>query len=119
MVLRVLPEVDSDTEELAEWADQLLTELTEVDETSVVPLTADTAPEGAKGLEFLAGQLVARFATVEGLRALIAAMRGWAARRDRSVEISIGGDILKMTGISSQQQEKIIDAWITRHAPTG
>jgi hypothetical protein len=33
------------------------------------------------------------------------------------VELSIGGDVLKVTGATSQQQEKIIDGWLARHAP--
>jgi hypothetical protein len=32
------------------------------------------------------------------------------------VEISIGGDVLKVTGVTSQQGE-LIDAWLARHAP--
>jgi hypothetical protein len=119
VLLRVLPEADSDSQELAEWADDLLVELAEVDEASVAPLSADTAPDGAKGLGVLAGQLLAQVTTISGLRAVVSAVRAWAARRQRTVEISIGGDVLKMSGVSSQQQEKIIDAWTVRHATIG
>jgi hypothetical protein len=34
------------------------------------------------------------------------------------VEVSIGGDTLKVTGATSQQQETIIDAWLARHVPS-
>jgi hypothetical protein len=35
------------------------------------------------------------------------------------VEVSIDGDVLKLTGATSQQQEKIVDAWLARHAAGG
>ena len=111
LLVRVLPEADSDTQELAEGTDDLLIELAEVDEASVALLTPDTAPEGAKGLGVLVGQLLAQVTTVSGLRAVVSAVQAWASRRNRTVEISIDGDVLKMAGVSTQQQEKIIDAW--------
>ena len=67
----------------------------------------------------LAGGLLAQFGTLDGLRAVVAAVRGWASRTGRTVEVSIDGDVLKVTGVTSQQQEKIIDAWLARHAPGG
>jgi hypothetical protein len=118
MLVRVLPAADSDIEELAEWADDLLVELAGVDEASVAPLTPDSAPEGSKGLGVLVGQLLAQVSTLAGLRAIVAAVQAWAARRHRTVEINIDGDVLEMSGVSSQQQEKIIDAWIARLATT-
>ena len=74
---------------------------------------------GPKGSGTLTGWLVAQFGTLDGLRALVAALRGFASRTGRTVEVSIGGDALKVTGATSQQQEKIIDAWLARHAPGG
>jgi hypothetical protein len=37
----------------------------------------------------------------------------------QTVEISIGGDHLKVTGVTSQQQDEIIGAWLARHGPGG
>jgi hypothetical protein len=118
LILQVLPVADSDAEELADLAGQLHAELLSVDGASVAPLTAETASEGAKGLGPLAGWLLAQFGTLDGLRALVAAVRGWTARTGRTVEVSIGGDALKVTGVTSQRQGEIIDAWLARHAPT-
>ena len=50
---------------------------------------------------------------------MVAAVRGWTSRTGRTVEVSVGGDALKVTGVTSQQQEKIIDAWLARHVPDG
>jgi len=117
LTLQVLPVADSDAEELADLAAELHAELLSVDGTSVAPLPAEAAPEGAKGLGDVAGWLVAQFGTLDGLRALVAAVRGFAARTGRTVEVTIGGDPIKVTGATSQQQQQLIDAWLARHGP--
>jgi hypothetical protein len=116
LILQVLPVADSDAEELADLAAELHAELLSVDGTSIVPLPVEAAPAGAKGLGDVAGWLVAQFGTLDGLRALVAAVRAFASRTGRTVEVSIGGDVLKVTGATSHQQEEIIDAWLARHA---
>jgi hypothetical protein len=115
LIVQVLPVEDSDAEELADLAAELHAKLLSVDGSSVTPLPAGAGPEGAKGLGDVAGWLVAQFGTLDGLRALVAAVRGFAARTGRTVEVSIGGDHLKVTGVTSQQQEQIIDVWLGRH----
>lgn len=119
LILHVLPVADSDAEELADLAAELHVELLSVDGTSVAPRPAEAAPEGAKGFGDVAGWLVAQFGTLDGLRALVTAVRGFAARTGRTVEVSIGEDHLKVTGVTSQQQEQIIDAWLARHGSGG
>jgi hypothetical protein len=116
LILRVLPVADSDAEELAGLADGLCAELLAADAVSITPITQASVPEGAKGLGTLAGWLMAQFGTMDGLHAAVAAVRGWARRTGRTVEVSIGGDVLKVTGVTSQQQGEIIDAWLARHA---
>jgi hypothetical protein len=117
LILRVLPTADSDAKELADLAGGLHDELLDVDAASVAPLTAEAAPEGAKGLGTLAGWLLVQFGTLDGLRAAVSAVRGWTSRTGRTVEVSIDGDVLKVTAVTSQQQRDIIDAWLARHAP--
>jgi hypothetical protein len=118
LTLQVLPAADSDAEEMEDLAGQLRAELLNVD-ASVAPLTAEAAPEGAKGIDgTLLGWLLVQFGTPDGLRAVMAAVRGWTLRTGRTVEVSIGGDALKVTA-TPQQQREIIDAWLARHAPGG
>lgn len=116
--LQVLPAIDSDAEELADLAGELRAELLSTDVGSVALLSVEAAPDGAKGAGSLGGWLAAQFGTLEGLRALMAAVRGWASRTGRSVEVSIGGDTLKLTAATVQQQEEIVAAWLARHAPS-
>jgi hypothetical protein len=117
LILQVLPVADSDAEELADLAAGLQSELLDVDAARVAPLPAEAVPEGAKGLGDVAGWLAAQFVTLDGLRAAVAAVRGWSSRTGRTVEVSMGGDALKVTGVTSQQQDKLIDDWLARHAP--
>ena len=119
LIVQVLPAADSDAEELADLAAGLRAELLDLDEVMVTPYAAPAVPAGAKGLGTLAGWLVTQFGSLDGLRAAVAAVRGWAGRTGRTVEVSIDGDVLKLTGATSQQQDKIVDAWLARHAPGG
>lgn len=119
LVMQVVPMADSDAEELADLAGQLHAELLGVDDASVGPLPAGAVPEGAKRLGDVAGWLVAQFGTLDGLRALVGAVRGFASRTGRTVEVSIGGDPIKVTGATSEQQQQLIDAWLARHGPGG
>ena len=115
LTLQVQPAPDGDVEELAELTGRLRAELLELDVAGVDPVTDENAPPQAKGLGVLAGWLAVRFGTLDGLRAVVSAVRAWAARTNRMVEVTYGGDVLKVTGATSEQQDKIIDAWLARH----
>ena len=118
LFVQVLPVADSDAEELADLSGELYAELLDVDAASASPLTAAEVPEGAKGFDgTLVGWLLVQFGTPDELRAVMAAVRLWTSRTRRTVEVSISGDALKVTGATSQQQAEIIDAWLARHAP--
>jgi hypothetical protein len=117
LILQVLPVIDSDAEELADLAGDLRRELLSADVGSVALVSVDAEQDGAKGVGALDGWLAAQFTTLDGLRALVAAVRGWASRTGRSVDVSIGGDTLKLTAATAQQQQEIIATWLARHAP--
>jgi hypothetical protein len=118
LTIRLQPAPDEDAEELAELARRLRSELLELDVDAVDPVVDEAVPEQTKGLGAVAGWLAVRFGTVEGLRAVLTVLGGWTARTNRSVEVSYGSDVLKVTAVTSQQQEQIIDAWLARHAPS-
>ncbi|MFC6022242.1 hypothetical protein ACFP2T_39560 [Plantactinospora solaniradicis] len=120
LVVRVIPadgdQEDGEREELAGLARRLRAELLDLDVELVEPLTEDTAPEGAKGLSSLAGVLGVRLG-VAGLRVVVARVREWASRNGRTVEVTIDGDTVKVTGATAQQQEQLVNVWLARHAP--
>ena len=82
------------------------------------PVDESTAPDQAKGLATVTGWLVVHLGSLNGLRAVVTAVSDWAARNNREVELTIDGDTLRATGISAAHQEKVIDAWLARHAPS-
>jgi hypothetical protein len=116
LTVQVQPTADDDVGDLLDLTSMLREELLELEVSDVRPLEPEAAPEGAKGLGTIAGWLVVQLGSGEGLRAVVDLLRGWAGRSRREVEVSIGGDTLKVAGISSEEQERIIDAWLARHA---
>lgn len=82
----------------------------------VDPVADTSEPEGAKGLETLIGWLAVRLGK-EGLRAVIAAVVNWATRSGHSIVVTIDGDVLKVSGVTSAQQERVINDFLARHAP--
>lgn len=117
LTLHVQPNSDDDLEELTKVIMRLRAKLLELDVEKVIPVTESTIPNNAKGIASLAGALIVHLGTLNGLRSVVDAVRNWTSRTNRTIEVSIGGDVLKLTGVTSQQQEKIIDVWISRHAP--
>jgi len=45
----------------------------------------------------------------------VKAVGSWTTRTGRTVEVSVDGDVLKLTGASREQQDRVIEAWIARH----
>jgi len=51
-----------------------------------------------------------------GLKAVLGKVRDWASRNGCCVEATIDGDTIKITGATPEQQEKIMNVWLARHA---
>jgi len=117
LLLRVMAVPDSDAKELADLCERLRVELLELDLPSVAQHTEREEPERAKGFGQLTNWLIIQFVTLDGLRAALAAVRRFASRTGRTVEVSIDGDSLRLTAATAQQQEQVIDAWLARHSP--
>jgi hypothetical protein len=113
---------DSDAEELHALAGRLRDELLELDVEAVALDRSGEAPAGAKGVELLAlGGLVVRFAlNTAVLRSVVDATVAWLGRqRARSVKLTLDGDTLEVTGVSSAEQRRLVDQWVARHAGSG
>jgi hypothetical protein len=117
LVLQVCPGAEDDAGELSELAGWLRTELLALDVQAVDPLPVDAVPPGAKGVAAVAGWLSVQLSG-EVLRVVLAKVADWVTRNDREVEVSYGGDTLRLSKATRQQQEKIIDDWFARH-PAG
>jgi len=116
VVLWVQPAPDGDDSELADLTRRLRTRLLDLDVEGVDPVTDPVQPEGAKGLEILIGWLTVRLGK-EMLRRVIGEVIEWSARTNHTVEITYNGDSLKVGGVTSAQQERLINDFLARHAP--
>ena len=119
MTLRLEGDAGTPPEDLAEMTQRLRQEVLELDVRSARPMTAGEAPPGARAAELaLLGSLLVTLArSPEMLKAVIAAVQAWlGGQRARSVELQIGGDTLKVSGVSSVEQQRLIELFVERHA---
>jgi len=113
-------EEGSDTGRLEELALQLRQEILELDVQSVQPYAVGEAPEGTRGsAAAVAGALVVSLQpTVAAVTALVALARDWLRRSgaQRSVRVEIDGDVLELTGTSTELQLRLVNDWINKHS---
>ncbi|GHJ48370.1 hypothetical protein Cs7R123_57120 [Catellatospora sp. TT07R-123] len=119
LLVRVLAE-DADDAALAKYTWQLRGALLQLDVDSVSPL-AEALPVGTKGVGEVLGALVVRLGaalgTLAGLRLVLETVRDWSVLSGRTVEVAYGDDVLKLTRATKQEQKKIVDDFLARHAP--
>ena len=117
--LEVGVESGSDPQELAELTARLQRQLLQLDVDAVERPSAGPPPEGAKGADIVAlGTLFVTLAkSVGGLAAVTKTVQNWlTGQRGRTVKLQVDGDTIELTGASSRDQERLVDAWIERHA---
>lgn len=113
----------ADDAELERALLQLRAELTELDVDAVVPRPAGEAPPGSRSgaVAAVGGLIVTLKPTMEAIAALVGVIQGWLSRRGgggRTVKLEIDGNVLELTGASSELQERLADVWIREHART-
>jgi hypothetical protein len=108
----------SEAEEVAEATLQLRRELLELEVEAVELARAGEPPPGTRAVDFIAlGSLVVTVANSGLLNAVVAAVGSWVgARPQRSIKLELGGDVLELSGVSSEEQRRLTDAWLRRHA---
>jgi hypothetical protein len=113
---------DADDAELERALLQLRAELNELDLDAVVPKPAGEAPPGAKSgaIAAVGGLIVTLKPSMEAIAALVGVVQGWLSRSGsgRTVKLEIDGNVLELTGASSELQERLADVWIREHART-
>jgi hypothetical protein len=111
----------ADADEVGELALRLRRRLLELD-ADIAPAPGAAAPEGAKAGEIAAvGALLVGFAQcVGGVGSIVTAVRSWVGGHpERAVELELDGDKIKITGATSEQQERLVAAWLERHEQVG
>ena len=108
---------DADAEDIAEATLQLRHELLDLDVDAVEVPRAGEPPPGAKAVDLGAlGALVVTLGQPQLLGAVVAAVQSWLSRsRQRSIRLELGGDVLELTGVASDEQRRLTDEWLRRH----
>jgi hypothetical protein len=110
-------DADDDQEGIDRLTGQLRQELLELDVADVRRETADSPVPGAKGDAVSVGTLVVSLADSVVLTALVTGvcqvLRAWVTRhRDRRVVLKDGDRSLELTGVSVEQHERAIEAFL-------
>jgi hypothetical protein len=98
-----------------------LTEVDAIEKVDLVTKEGKKAPEGSKaGAEVAAlGSLLVTLgasAASSVIPNLANTLQSWLTRHERrKISLEIGGDKLEVSGISDKEQQRLIDAWISRH----
>jgi hypothetical protein len=108
---------DADPEEVAEATLQLRRELLDLDVDAVDLPRAGEPPPGTRAVELAAlGALVVTVAQSPLLGPVVAAVRSWlAGSPQRSIKLELDGDALELSGLSSKEQQRLVDEWLRRH----
>lgn len=120
--LRVLLTEDgADAEQVSVLTGHLRSELLRLDVDEVSPITADELPEGARALDVavIGGLIVAVGQGVQTIGQVVSTILGWLGRgsgRHRKVRIELDGDVLELAGATDEQQQKLIEAFVTKHS---
>ncbi|MHB8243168.1 MAG: hypothetical protein ACYDHN_14410 [Solirubrobacteraceae bacterium] len=113
---------DYDAGELLELTQRLRDELLGLDVDAVGLATYGEAPVGAKGAELIAfgGLAIQLVLTSPVLKSVVDTTVVWLGRQHaRSVKLILDGDTLEVTGLSSEEQSRLVEQWVSRHADVG
>ena len=115
--VQVVAGPDEEPEEIAEATRQLRRELLELDVVAVELPSAGEPPPGSRAIDVaMLGALLVHLADPEMLAGVVAAVRSWlSGSSKRSIKMELGGDVLELKGVSSQEQRRLTDEWLARH----
>ncbi|HEY6793079.1 MAG TPA: caspase family protein [Kineosporiaceae bacterium] len=118
---RLVLQVDGegDPEELARFTNGLRQELLNLD-VAAVDQVAERPPLGARAAETVAlGTLIVSVAQSQVLAAIINAVTAWLSHRpQRTVRLTVDGDVLELSGLPSKERQRLADQWLQRRAAT-
>src|SRR4051794_5280508 len=107
LMVQLLPASGDDPAVVEDLTALLREELLELDIAGAEPVETP-APDDSKGLG-AAGAWLAVHLGPTALRAVANTIAQWAARNHKSVELSIGGDSLKLSGVNPDQMDRALD----------
>ena len=110
-------EPDAEAAELEVAAAQLREELLALDVAAVKRAPGEPPPPGTRAIEVAAlGTLIVELGR-SAVGPVLRTIAAWAARRgSRSVKVTLGGDSIELTNVSDEDQRRLIDSFVARHA---
>jgi hypothetical protein len=114
VTVQVITDTSTEADELEVLTLALRDELLRLEVASVDHVIDPPAPPDSKG-GLLGGWLAVHLGP-EALRRVLSTVAAWATRAHRTVELSIDGDVLKLSGVDASTQTRIVDEWFARHA---
>jgi hypothetical protein len=115
LIVQINRATGEDRRDLVRLSEQLRNALLDLDVASIGELPGSAGPEGGKGAG-LVESLAVKLGVVMLTKA-IDKIREWAGRNGRSVKVSIDGDSIELVGVTSEQQQMLLNVWLARHAP--
>jgi hypothetical protein len=110
----------ADAERLDTLARYLREELSQLEVDAVSAVPAGAAPEGSRAFDVVAvGGLLVSIGNSQVLRSVVTAVRRWlhrGAEPARTVRLELDGDVLELSGASSDDQERLVELFLSRHA---
>lgn len=108
---------DSDAQEVDRLTAQLRRRLMELDVAAVEPVRTDEIPPGAKPVDPVTLGALAVTLAPAVLQAVVGLVEAWSRHRPvRSVKIAIGGDSIDLAAASPDDQQRLVELFIARHA---
>jgi hypothetical protein len=111
----------ADAERLDTVTRYLRDELARLDVDGVRAAPGGEAPEGSRAFDVVAvGGLLVSITNSQVLRAVVTTVRGWLRRtpvQARTVRLELDGDVLELSGATSHEQERLVELFLSRHAP--
>jgi hypothetical protein len=106
----------ADASRLEDLSLALRQDLLELDVDDVQPLRTGEAPAGTRAIDVAAvGALLVSLSSSAGaVTRVVDMLRGWLTRGSggRTVELSIGDKTLKLSGASSEQQDRLVQEFL-------
>lgn len=111
----------ADDEHMTRLLGSLRAELRDLDIQSIRQSSAAAPADSKSGGLPSPDQLVVGVATSpDVLTSVIGWIRAWLSRTGaRSAKLSIDGDTLEVTGLSTADQQRLIDLWVSHHGTGG
>ena len=119
LIVKINPIPDLDLGELEQLTRKLQQELLELDIESAEFATTGEELTGTKaGKRIKWGTIIVALLAADGVATkLVDLSQAWLTyNQQQSIILEIDGDKLEVKGISSEEQQKLIDMWIERHS---